>query len=36
VAGDLWLVRLREARWEALIEQQRQIKQRGFLRVVPA
>jgi len=30
-AGDLWLVRLQEARREALIEEQRQIKERGFL-----
>ncbi len=30
-AGDLWLVRLQEARREAHIEGQRQIKQRGFL-----
>jgi hypothetical protein len=33
-AGDLWLVRLQEARREALIEEQRQIKQRGFLAVM--
>jgi len=33
-AGDLWLVQLQEARREALIEQQRQIKQRGFLTVM--
>jgi len=30
-AGDLWLVRMQEARREALIEEQRQIKERGFL-----
>src|SRR5215471_3692231 len=30
-AGDLWLVKLQEARREALIEEQRQIKERGFL-----
>jgi hypothetical protein len=33
-AGDLWLVRLQEQRREALIEEQRQIKQRGFLAVM--
>jgi len=33
-AGDLWLVRLQEARRAALIEEQRQIKQRGFLAVM--
>jgi hypothetical protein len=33
-AGDLWLVRLQEARREALIEEQRQIKERGFLAVM--
>jgi hypothetical protein len=33
-AGDLWLVRLQEARREALIEEQRQIKARGFLAVM--
>ena len=33
-AGDLWLVQLQEARREALIEQQKQIKQRGFLAVM--
>ena len=33
-AGDLWLVRVQEARREALIEEQRQIKQRGFLAVM--
>src|SRR4029453_16450532 len=30
-AGDLWLVRMQEARREALIAEQRQIKERGFL-----
>ncbi len=33
-AGDLWLVRLQEAGRAAHIEQQRQIKQRGFLAVM--
>ena len=33
-AGDLWLVRIQEARREAFIEQQRQIKARGFLAVM--
>jgi len=33
-AGDLWLVRMQEARREALIAQQRQIKERGFLAVM--
>ena len=33
-AGDLWLVRLQEARREALIQEQRQIKERGFLAVM--
>jgi len=33
-AGDLWLVRVQETRREAWIEQQRQIKQRGFLAVM--
>jgi hypothetical protein len=33
-AGDLWLVRLQETRREALIEEQRQIKERGFLAVM--
>ncbi len=33
-AGDLWLVRLQEGRREALMEQQQQIKQRGFLAVM--
>ena len=33
-AGDLWLVRVQEARREALIEEQRQIKERGFLAVM--
>src|SRR5499427_4851567 len=33
-AGDLWLVRFQETRREALIEEQRQIKERGFLAVM--
>ncbi len=33
-AGDLWLVRLQEARREAHIAEQRQIKERGFLSVM--
>jgi hypothetical protein len=33
-AGDLWLVRMHEARREALIEEQKQIKERGFLAVM--
>ena len=33
-AGDLWLVRHQEERREAYIEQQRQIKERGFLAVM--
>src|SRR5262245_48845828 len=33
-AGDLWLVRSQEARREAFIEEQRQIKKRGFLAVM--
>jgi hypothetical protein len=33
-AGDLWLVKMQESRREALVEQQRQIKQRGFLAVM--
>jgi hypothetical protein len=33
-AGDLWLVRLQEARRSAHIEEQRQIKERGFLAVM--
>ncbi len=32
--GDLWLVRLQEARRESHIEEQRQIKERGFLAVM--
>lgn len=33
-AGDLWLVRMQEAQREAFVEQQRQIKERGFLAVM--
>jgi hypothetical protein len=33
-AGDLWLVRTQEARREAFIAQQREIKERGFLSVM--
>jgi len=33
-AGDLWLVRLQDERREAFIEEQRQIKKRGFLAVM--
>ena len=33
-AGDLWLVRLNEARREAFIAEQREIKERGFLAVM--
>ena len=33
-AGDLWLVRLQEANREGHLEQQRQIKERGFLAVM--
>ena len=33
-AGDLWLVRAQEAQREAHIQQQRQIKERGFLSVM--
>ncbi len=33
-AGDLWLVRTQEAQREAMIRQQRQIKERGFLAVM--
>jgi hypothetical protein len=33
-AGDLWLVRAQEAQREAYIQQQRQIKERGFLSVM--
>ncbi len=34
VAGDKWLIQLQEARREAYVERQRQIKEKGFLRVM--
>jgi hypothetical protein len=33
-AGDLWLVQLQEERREAFVEEQRQIKERGFWAVM--
>jgi hypothetical protein len=33
-AGDEWLIRLQEAQREAYVERQRQIKEKGFLRVM--
>jgi hypothetical protein len=33
-AGDLWLVRLQEARRDALIEEHKRIKEQGFLAVM--
>lgn len=33
-SGDLWLVRLQEARREAVIREHREIKERGFLAVM--
>jgi hypothetical protein len=33
-AGDLWLVRMQEARRDAFIQEQRAIKERGFLAVM--
>jgi hypothetical protein len=33
-AGDLWLIQLQEAGREAYIQEQRQIKERGFLSVM--
>lgn len=33
-AGDLWLVRMQEARREAFLAEQRAIKERGFLAVM--
>ena len=33
-AGDLWLVKLQESNREAHVEQQKQIKERGFLAVM--
>ncbi len=34
VAGDQWLIRLHEAQSAAALERQRQIKEKGFLRVM--
>jgi len=34
VAGDQWLIALQEARREAYVEKQQQIKEKGFLRVM--
>ena len=34
VAGDEWLIRLQEAQREAYVEKQRQIKEKGFLKVM--
>ena len=34
IAGDEWLIRLQEAEREAYVERQRQIKEKGFLRVM--
>jgi hypothetical protein len=34
VAGDEWLIRLQEAEREAYVEKQRDIKEKGFLRVM--
>ncbi len=34
VAGDEWLIALQEAQREAYVEKQRQIKEKGFLRVM--
>lgn len=33
-SGDQWLLRLQEARRKAYVEKERQIKERGFLRVM--
>ncbi len=33
-AGDLWLVRHQEARRDTFVEEQRQVKERGFLAVM--
>ncbi len=33
-AGDLWLIRHQEARRDAFVEEQRQVKERGFLAVM--
>ncbi len=34
IAGDEWLIRLQEAQREAYVERQRQIKEKGFLRIM--
>ncbi len=34
VVGDEWLIRLQEAQREAYVEKQREIKEKGFLRVM--
>jgi hypothetical protein len=34
VAGDEWLIRLQETEREAYVQKQRQIKEKGFLRVM--
>ena len=34
VVGDEWLIKLQEAEREAYVERQRQIKEKGFLRVM--
>ena len=32
--GDEWLIRLQDAQREAYVERQRQVKEKGFLRVM--
>ncbi len=34
IAGDEWLIKLQEARREAYVERQREIKEKGFLKVM--
>ena len=34
IAGDEWLIRLQEAKREAYVERQRQIKEKGFIKVM--
>jgi hypothetical protein len=34
VAGDQWLIKLQEAQRDAYVQRQRQIKEKGFLRVM--
>jgi hypothetical protein len=34
IAGDKWLIELQQAQKEAYVEKQRQIKEKGFLRVM--